>query len=63
MMNNMNTMFDLNKIDSQGGKVETTNQHSEQAAVNALEVRNLNFYFSPLLSIIEFQVSNNYGKE
>ena len=38
MMSNMKTMFDLNKIDGQGDKVETTIQHSEQAAFNALEV-------------------------
>ena len=41
----MKTMFDLNRIDSQGGAVETSKQESEQAAINALEVRNLNFYY------------------
>lgn len=41
----MKTMFDLNTIDGLGGKVEATNQHSEQAAINAIEVRNLNFYY------------------
>lgn len=45
MMSNMKTMFDLNTIDGLGGKVEATNQHSEQAAINAIEVRNLNFYY------------------
>ncbi len=43
MMSNMKTMFDLNQIDSQGGRVDSTNQQSGQA-INALEVRNLNFF-------------------
>ena len=41
----MNTMFDLNKIDSQGGKMELDNAKPEQAAINAIEVRNLNFFY------------------
>ena len=38
MMSNIKTMFDLNQIDSQGGKVDSTIQHPEQAAINALEI-------------------------
>ena len=45
MMSNMRTMFDLNKIDSQGGRVDTFNHVEEYLAVNAIEVRNLNFYY------------------
>jgi phosphate transport system ATP-binding protein len=62
MMNNMNTMFDLNKIDSQGGKVETTNQHSGQAAVNAPEVRNLNFYYGTFQGLKNINLDIEQGK-
>ena len=58
----MNTMFDLNKIDSQGGKVETTNQHSGQAAVNALEVRNLNFYYGTFQGLKNINLDIEQGK-
>ena len=62
MMSNMKTMFDLNKIDSQGGKVETTNQHSEQAAINALEVRNLNFYYGAFQGLKNINLDIEQGK-
>ena len=45
MMSNMKNMFDLNKIDSQGGGVDTLSQGPKNAAVNAIEVRDLNFYY------------------
>ena len=62
MMSNMKTMFDLNKIDSQGGKVETTNQNAEQVAVNALEVRNLNFYYGSFQGLKEINLDIEQGK-
>ncbi|WP_336889642.1 phosphate ABC transporter ATP-binding protein PstB [Polynucleobacter sp.] len=58
----MKTMFDLNKIDSQGGKVETTNQQSEQAAINALEVRNLNFYYGSFQGLKDINLDIEQGK-
>jgi len=62
MMSNMKTMFDLNKIDSQGGKVETTNQHSGQTAINALEVRNLNFYYGAFQGLKNINLDIEQGK-
>ena len=62
MMSNMKTMFDLNTIDSQGGKVETTNQHAEQGAVNALEVRNLNFYYGGFQGLKNINLDIEQGK-
>jgi phosphate transport system ATP-binding protein len=62
MMSNMKTMFDLNKIDSQGAKVETTNQHSEHAAINAIEVRNLNFYYGGFQGLKNINLDIEQGK-
>lgn len=62
MMSNMKTMFDLNKIDSQGGKVEATNQHAEQSAINALEVRNLNFYYGGFQGLKNINLDIEQGK-
>jgi phosphate transport system ATP-binding protein len=62
MMSNMKTMFDLNKIDGQGGKVEATNQHSGQAAINALEVRNLNFYYGAFQGLKNINLDIEQGK-
>ena len=62
MMSNMKTMFDLNKIDGQGDKVETTIQHSEQAAINALEVRNLNFYYGTFQGLKNINLDIEQGK-
>lgn len=63
MMSNMNTMFDLNKIDSQGIKMNnTTNQQTEQAAVNALEVRNLNFYYGSFQGLKDINLDIEQGK-
>jgi phosphate transport system ATP-binding protein len=55
-------MFDLNKIDSQGGKVETTNQQTGQAAINALEVRNLNFYYGSFQGLKSINLDIEQGK-
>lgn len=63
MMSNMNTMFDLNKIDSQGIKMNnTTNQQTEQAAVNALEVRNLNFFYGSFQGLKDINLDIEQGK-
>lgn len=62
MMSNMNTLFDLNKIDSQGGRVDTTNQQPAQAAINALEVRNLNFYYGSFQGLKEINLDIEQGK-
>nr|WP_251373069.1 phosphate ABC transporter ATP-binding protein PstB [Polynucleobacter ibericus] len=62
MMSNMNTMFDLNKIDSQGGRVDTTNQQPAQAAINALEVRNLNFYYGTFQGLKDINLDIEQGK-
>ena len=62
MMSNMKSMFDLNKIDSQGGKVESTNQQSEQAVINALEVRNLNFFYGSFQGLKDINLDIEQGK-
>ena len=62
MMSNMNTMFDLNKIDSQGGRVDTTNQQPAQSAINALEVRNLNFYYGNFQGLKDINLDIEQGK-
>ena len=62
MMSNMKTMFDLNKIDGQGGKVEFTNQQVGQAAVNALEVRNLNFFYGAFQGLKNINLDIEQGK-
>jgi len=62
MMSNMKTMFDLNKIDSQGGSVEATNQNGGQKAVNALEVRNLNFFYGAFQGLNNINLDIEQGK-
>ena len=58
----MKTMFDLNKIDGQGGKVEATNQQVEQKAINALEVRNLNFFYGAFQGLKNINLDIEQGK-
>jgi phosphate transport system ATP-binding protein len=62
MMSNVKTMFDLNKIDSQGVKVEKTDQQSEQLAINALEVRNLNFFYGTFQGLKDINLDIEQGK-
>ena len=62
MMSNMKSMFDLNKIDCQGGSVETTNQQSGQAPINALEVRDLNFYYGSFQGLKNINLDIEQGK-
>ncbi|WP_216861830.1 phosphate ABC transporter ATP-binding protein PstB [Polynucleobacter sp. 73C-SIWE] len=58
----MKSMFDLNKIDSQGGNVESINQQSEQAVINALEVRNLNFFYGSFQGLKDINLDIEQGK-
>ena len=58
----MKTMFDLNRIDSQGGVVETSKQESDQVAINALEVRNLNFYYGSFQGLKDINLDIEQGK-
>jgi len=58
----MKTMFDLNRVDSQGGTVDNTNQQSAQAVVNALEVRNLNFYYGSFQGLKDINLDIEQGK-
>jgi phosphate transport system ATP-binding protein len=61
-MSDMKTMFDLNKIDSHGGNVESTNQSIGQAAINALEVRNLNFFYGSFQGLKDINLDIEQGK-
>ena len=61
-MSYMKTMFDLNRIDSHGGTVENTNQQSERAVINALEVRNLNFYYGSFQGLKDINLDIEQGK-
>jgi phosphate transport system ATP-binding protein len=62
MMSNIKTMFDLNQIDSHGGMVETIDQQSDQAAINALEVRNLNFFYGAFQGLKNINLDIEQGK-
>ena len=63
MMSNMKTMFDLNHIDSQGaGMNETTNHNSQVMAKNALEVRNLNFFYGSFQGLKDINLDIEEGK-
>jgi phosphate transport system ATP-binding protein len=63
MMSNMKTMFDLNHIDSQGvGMNETISQQSQAAAKNALEVRNLNFFYGSFQGLKDINLDIEEGK-
>jgi phosphate transport system ATP-binding protein len=61
-MSNMKTMFDLNRVDSHGGTVETNNQQSDHAVINALEVRNLNFYYGSFQGLKDINLDIEQGK-
>ncbi|MFM2030369.1 MAG: hypothetical protein RL517_1562 [Pseudomonadota bacterium] len=63
MMSNIKTMFDLNQIDSQGGRVDlNSNQQTPQEAVNALEVRNLNFFYGAFQGLKNINLNIEEGK-
>ena len=63
MMSNMKTMFDLNHVDSQGaGMNETINQNPQAMAKNALEVRNLNFFYGSFQGLKNINLDIEEGK-
>ena len=63
MMSNIKTMFDLNQIDSQGGRVDlNSNQQTPQEAVNALEVRHLNFFYGAFQGLKNINLNIEEGK-
>ncbi len=62
MMSNMKTMFDLNKIDSQGVRVDTVNQEPKNSVVNAIEVRDLNFYYGAFQGLKNINLDIEQGK-
>ena len=62
-MSNMKTMFDLNKIDGQGVKMnETTSQNAPTVAKNAIEVRNLNFFYGSFQGLQDINLDIEEGK-
>ncbi len=63
MMSNMKTMFDLNRIDSQGvGMNMNTNQQTPAIVKNALEVRNLNFFYGSFQGLKDINLDIEEGK-
>jgi len=62
MMSNMKSMFDLNKIDAQGDRVENSNQQAQQEVVNVLEVRNLNFFYGKFQGLKDINLNIEQGK-
>jgi phosphate transport system ATP-binding protein len=59
----MKTMFDLNKIDGQGVKMnETTSQNAPTVAKNAIEVRNLNFFYGSFQGLQDINLDIEEGK-
>ena len=62
----MKTMFNLNKIDSEGlgGKLNMNTENSTQSsdAVNALEIRNLNFYYGSFKGLKDINMNIEEGK-
>nr|WP_251369846.1 phosphate ABC transporter ATP-binding protein PstB [Polynucleobacter sp. AP-Nino-20-G2] len=62
-MSNMKTMFDLNQVDSQGARVDSTNnRQAPKAVVNALEVRNLNFFYGAFQGLKNINLNIEEGK-
>ena len=62
MMSNMKTVFDLNRIDGQGASVNTTHQDESITRVNALEVRNLNFFYGSFQGLKDINLDIEQGK-
>jgi phosphate transport system ATP-binding protein len=59
----MKTMFDLNKIDGQGVRMnETTSQNAPTVAKNAIEVRNLNFFYGSFQGLQDINLDIEEGK-
>ena len=62
----MKTMFNLNQIDSEGlgSKVNMNTENNSQSsdAVNALEIRNLNFYYGSFKGLKDINMNIEEGK-
>ena len=59
----MKTMFDLNKIDGQGVVMnETTSQNAPAEVKNAIEVRNLNFFYGSFQGLQDINLDIEEGK-
>ena len=62
-MSDMKTLFDLNQIDSQGARVDlNNNQQVPSRAINALEVRNLNFFYGAFQGLKDINLDIEEGK-
>jgi len=62
-MSNMKTMFDLNQIDGQGVRMnETTSQNAQNPVKNAIEVRNLNFFYGSFQGLQDINLDIEEGK-
>ena len=62
MMANMKTMFDLNQIDSQGGSMNVATNGQPIAAKNAIEVRDLNFFYGSFQGLKNINLDIEEGK-
>ncbi len=62
MMANMKTMFDLNQVDSQGGSVNVASNEQPIATKNALEVRDLNFFYGSFQGLKNINLDIEEGK-
>ena len=62
----MKTMFNMNKIDSEGlgSKLNMNTENNSQSsdAVNALEIRNLNFYYGSFKGLKDINMNIEEGK-
>ncbi len=61
-MSNMKTMFDLNTIDSQGIRMNDTTSPVKKDVKNALEVRNLNFFYGSFQGLKDINLDIEEGK-
>lgn len=61
-MSIMKTMFDLNTIDSQGITMNETTMSEKIDVKNALEVRNLNFYYGSFQGLKDINLNIEEGK-
>jgi phosphate transport system ATP-binding protein len=61
-MGDMRKMFDLNQIDGQGVGMNTGIQESQNSAVNAIEVRNLNFFYGSFQGLKKINLDIEQGK-
>jgi phosphate transport system ATP-binding protein len=62
-MANMKTMFDLNTIDSQGSRMnDNTPMPTDKVAKNALEVRDLNFFYGSFQGLKDINLDIEEGK-